>query len=242
MEYILFEVLVLKPRQAEPSTGAPPAPADPGPAVEAKPETKAPVSAKPKVAHLDPTAARSAYLRRLRTVCNTLMLQYIDPESFQSDKVRQQVMALADVYTTLDTTTQVRVEPEEGKERRRRERRLGEPDQETRPLTALEAAAGNRQMVLVGDPGSGKSTFVKYLALCLGGEGLEPGHGWLGRLQPHWTHGPLLPLLVVLRDFASSTHCDGTAKGLWQFIARDLDLCFSPGGAYARRGRRACAL
>jgi hypothetical protein len=46
-----------------------------------------------------------------------------------------------------------------------------EPGRETRPLPALEAAArtSERQMVLLGDPGGGKSTFVNYLALCLAG-------------------------------------------------------------------------
>ena len=98
-----------------------------------------------------------------------------------------------------------------------------------RPLPALEAAARDRLMVLLGDPGSGKSTFVNYLALCLAGARLEemkeapamPGSDWLAHLAPAWTHGPLLPLQVTLRQFARSTWCDGTAAGLWAFHRGD---------------------
>jgi hypothetical protein len=61
---------------------------------------------------------------------------------------------LADVYTTLDTTTQVPVEKQEGRKRDRAGDAL-RAERETRPLTALEAAASERWMVLLGDPGSG---------------------------------------------------------------------------------------
>ena len=147
---------------------------------------------------LDPTAVQQAYLRRLQTVCNTLQLQYIDPKAFESEKVRQRVMALADVYTTLDTTAQVRAEREEKDKSRRMARDAPDREAETRPLTTLEASAGARQMVLLGDPGSGKSTFVKHLALCLASEALEPGRDWLARLGAAWPHGPLFPLLLSL--------------------------------------------
>jgi hypothetical protein len=40
----------------------------------------------------DPTGAGQAYLRRLQVVCNTLLLQYIDPKSFESEQVRRQRM------------------------------------------------------------------------------------------------------------------------------------------------------
>ena len=77
-------------------------------------------------------------------------------------------------------------------------------------------------MVLLGDPGSGKSTFIKHLGLCLAGEILQPDAGWLERLGEGWQHGTLFPLLVVLRDFARTPDCDGSADGLWRFIAQDV--------------------
>ena len=59
------------------------------------------------------------------------MLQYIDPKAFESDKMRQRVMELADVYTTLDTTTHVQVEDEEAGEKGKRKQ--ARQDRELRP-------------------------------------------------------------------------------------------------------------
>ena len=72
---------------------------------------------------------------------------------------------------------------------------------ETRRMTALEAVSNPEQprVVLLGDPGGGKSTFVNYLAFCLAMARLEPGAGWLEQL-PGWTQGKLLPVRVVLRE------------------------------------------
>ena len=85
-------------------------------------------------------------------------------------------------------------------------------------------------MVLLGDPGSGKSTFLNYLALCLAGARLEqageagnlPGDHWLEQLEPAWTHGALLPVHVILRRFARTAWCDGTAEGLWNYVRETL--------------------
>ncbi|HOT92936.1 MAG TPA: SUMF1/EgtB/PvdO family nonheme iron enzyme [Anaerolineae bacterium] len=184
------------------------------------PENSQPVTQNTQPA--DPTAAQHAYLRRLQTVCNTLMLQYIDPKAFESDKMRQRVMELADVYTTLDTTTQTQVDDKKTGAKSKRGQTNLEREGKTRPLTALEAAGRERWMVLLGDPGSGKSTFIKHMALCLAGDILQPGVGWLDRLGEGWRHGALFPLLVVLRDFARSPHCDGSAEGLWRYIEQDV--------------------
>jgi formylglycine-generating enzyme required for sulfatase activity len=172
----------------------------------------------------------AAYLRKVQLACNVLPLAVIDPRAVE--RTRQRTMDLLSVYVALDTETPVAEEGEEGQDKARARAlpEAGRPDRETRRLTALEAAAGERQMVLLGDPGSGKSTFANYLALCLAGARLEglgevpavPGEGWLVHLEPAWSHGPLLPLRVTLRHFAASDWCDGTAAGLWAFIAGRL--------------------
>ncbi len=177
--YVILELKVFRgPKPPKPSEG---------PVVEPQVEHTVKPSAAPAPPQPDlpdPTAAQQTYLRRLQTVCNTLLLQYIDPKSFESERMRQQVMDLASVYTTLDTTVQVLVKGEKETGRHTKARLAERPEAESRLLTALEAAAAQRQMVLLGDPGSGKSTFIKHLALCLAGESLEPGHEWLARLQP----------------------------------------------------------
>ena len=91
------------------------------------------------------------------------------------------------------------------------ERALRSYGEETRPLTALEAIDAQPRLVLLGVPGGGKSTFVNHLLLCLSGAALaERGErfgdaeiAWLERL-PGWKRGTLLPIRIILRDFAAA--------------------------------------
>ena len=71
-------------------------------------------------------------------------------------------------------------------------------------LTALEVISqpNARCVVLLGDPGGGKSTFTNYLALCLTKAQLVPQDNWMTRLNG-WTKGALLPVRVVLRDLGA---------------------------------------
>jgi len=108
----------------------------------------------------------------------------------------------------------------------------------TKPISALEAAIANRQLVILGDPGGGKSTFVNFLAYCLSAHALQPKAGWLSHLSK-WPkqEGDLLPILVTLRDFARrySEHLPERAEPnhLLDFIrerlhAQGLDFAFRP--------------
>lgn len=85
-----------------------------------------------------------------------------------------------------------------------------------RKLAALEAAAGCRRLVLLGAPGSGKSTFARHLALSLAGQILDwnqanleklnlprPDEVWRPDVVP-WPHGALVPVFVELADFVQS--------------------------------------
>jgi len=184
---------------------------------------------------IDPAALEANYLRRVQVACNTLPLAIIDPRAVEG--TRQHTMNLLAVYIALKTRTQVASkegvdgEAKTDKQRRRRDALPGmEQQPETRPLPALEAIARYRSLVLLGDPGSGKSTLANYLALCLAGGRLEaagqpcgvPGEQWLAHLQPVWAHDALLPLRVILRHFAASGRCNGSAAGLWDFVEEDL--------------------
>jgi len=99
--------------------------------------------------------------------------------------------------------------------------------------SALEQLDRNPRLVLQGDPGSGKSTFVNFVALCLAGETLGDERANLARLtaplpaedgsdskelQP-WSHKTLLPVPIVLRDFAAVGLPErgetATARHLW---------------------------
>jgi formylglycine-generating enzyme required for sulfatase activity len=102
------------------------------------------------------------------------------------------------------------------------------------------------RLVLLGDPGSGKSTFINYVMLCMAGE-------LLGRedvniriltqplqihkddiqsraekvVQQSWDQGALLPVRIILRDFAvrglPNIGQIASAKHIWKFIKDELD-------------------
>ncbi len=100
-------------------------------------------------------------------------------------------------------------------------------ERDSEPLSALEAFALYRKIVLLGDPGSGKSTFVNHLAYCLAAHATSPNAGWLQKL-PDWPEAEAdrLPILVVLRDFArwlpDPLPDEANVTHLWDFIVQML--------------------
>lgn len=108
-------------------------------------------------------------------------------------------------------------------------------------LSALAQLDRHDRLVLLGDPGSGKSTFVSFVALCMAGAILKDREANLKILrsplpgaeaeeekpkpQP-WRHGPLVPVRVILRDLAAHGLPDSeeqiTASHLWKFIEKTL--------------------
>ncbi len=102
---------------------------------------------------------------------------------------------MAEIYIALDTTELEWVEQEE--DLRHFLAHIGA----ARRVPIQETADGWQRLLIMGDPGSGKSTFVKHLAntLALAGGG-QPSA--LDALQP-WSHGSLLPVFVELRQVAA---------------------------------------
>jgi len=179
--------------------------------------------------------ALHAYLERLAGECSVLYLRGMDPRA--ADVTQKETMSLAAVYTTLDTSRRFPLSDEELaglKERGRKPLQvIGEGQngkRPERPMSALEAASRFDRLVLLGDPGAGKSTFVNYLALRLaqaalnGGCGEPPYKGDRLERLTGWTRGPLVPLRVILRDLARSPHLSerGTATALWAFVTETL--------------------
>ncbi len=181
----------------------------------------------------DPSALRAAYLSRLLWRANTLSLAGIDPKT-ASDQAEARLQ-LSAVYTALLTGSQEaawEAAPPQSRQRREAIERL-------RPASAVAQLNQHQRLVLLGDPGSGKSTFVNFVAGCLAGAGL--GHetinldlltaplpdddGEAGQERQVWRHGALLPALVVLRDFAARSLTaaqTGKAVQLWDYITQEL--------------------
>lgn len=180
----------------------------------------------------DATTLRRTYLERLFTSCRALSLAGIDPKAASSEAEAR--LSLDAVYTAMLTRQS---------EHSDEARRAGKMEHETRLLSAVEQLNKHQHLVLLGDPGSGKSTFVNFVALCLSGAALDKPETNLGLLtaplpvdderkeekeqQPQpWHHGPLLPVRVILRDLAArglpAPGESACADHLWRFIENEL--------------------
>jgi hypothetical protein len=99
-----------------------------------------------------PKDFRRRYLERLAQQCLTLPLAALGGEESTEEEVN-----LEQVYTDLDTTTPLE---KKGKSKRRQP----EIDSDrVEYLSALAAFEQTPRLVLLGDPGAGKSTFVKKI-------------------------------------------------------------------------------
>jgi formylglycine-generating enzyme required for sulfatase activity len=169
---------------------------------------------------IDTTPLREAYLRHVADRSGRLPLRGVDIQAGDA-AARTERPRLAQVYVELDTTAPRRV------------RREALPDLLTRkfegdtavleaiagpeanaPLSVLEVAVGNSRLVLLGAPGSGKSTFVGHMAFCLAMAQLEPEGDWLAHL-PGWpqTETDVVPVVVILRDFTRWAVVQGLVQG-----------------------------
>ncbi|MDS4031415.1 MAG: SUMF1/EgtB/PvdO family nonheme iron enzyme [Candidatus Contendobacter sp.] len=178
-------------------------------------------------------ALREDYLRRVMERCGALSLTGIDPAAAGQRDTDPQLRLNA-VYTALLTRSPRQEEVGD------LERRASKKWAEEEPLrSALEQLDRQQRLVLQGDPGSGKSTFVNFVALCLAGEALKDAQANLrhltaplpdkegkdGKERQPWRHRALLPVPVVLRDFAATglpKYGEATAETLWNFIAQEL--------------------
>jgi len=94
-------------------------------------------------------------------------------------------------------------------------------------LHIWDAAVSARRLVVLGDPGSGKSCFARYLALRLAADALAPERARILRDRAEWPNGKQIPVYVELRRFVLSPHypSDGVnpdESHLWNFIKAEL--------------------
>ncbi len=179
----------------------------------------------PEYAHLSPAQIPQdelmrAYLRALANECCRLPLGIVAPRFLDSN--RESVVRLSDIYVDLDVQTPAR-------EREMRGKRFEPMEMESRaermPILRALADAQLRQIVLLGDPGSGKSTFVQYLAFALAQIHLrEPNADAL--LPAEFAARTLFPIRLVLREVAAQ-HIPpnaprGNAPMLWDALHSDL--------------------
>jgi hypothetical protein len=139
------------------------------------------------------TAARWRYLTGLRAYCQSLPLAALG-----GNEGIDQGPTLDDVYIALNTTTSVPLAEAERAPQRETRRTLPGQEGETRLHSALEVANSTPRLVLLGDPGAGKSTFVRSLLASVATANLNAG------TTPANASGVLLPVLIILRDLVPS--------------------------------------
>ncbi|HDQ71340.1 MAG TPA: NACHT domain-containing protein, partial [Chloroflexi bacterium] len=181
--------------------------------------------------------ALRTYLERLMRECNALHLRGMDPHA--ADAASQETMSLSAIYTALDTDRRVPLSYEELAALKEGEHdpsqmpmvpgvgRRGEHPE--RPMTAVEAVSRMDHLVLLGDPGAGKSTFVNHLTFHLAQAAITSLSASVETVAhpealPGWTRTPLIPVRVILRDLppAAPVSENGAATPLWDAVARTL--------------------
>ena len=134
-------------------------------------------------------------------------------------------ISLERIYTNLDV-------PASDHLRRLPDEAMTDPDilelaqleeQQREPVLAAISRPENKHLVILGAPGSGKSTLVSYLALCLAGDYLGRADINQARLNEQgWdlSHLRLIPVLVTLRQYAA----EGLSQqqDLWTYITTVL--------------------
>ena len=134
--------------------------------------------------------------------CCFLLLSGRDPRASTTTGME---IRLERVYIALNTTER----PPETHEGRKSRTEISE-ERGTETFSALRVFCDHRHLVLLGEPGSGKSTFADHVALCLAGERYAPGEKWGAYLRTRdavWEGAALLPIRVRLREFAADVDC-----------------------------------
>ncbi len=140
-----------------------------------------------------PDPALAAHTRYLEMLCarhNVVSLAALGGD----EEVGEEAVKLEQVYIELDTTTQVATKGDEKSEGIAFAGAVLRQEDKSRPMTALEATVNWSKFALLGDPGSGKSTFVHQLIVRLALARLGRG-----ALPSGWATAPL-PLLLVLNQ------------------------------------------
>ncbi|MCB0294989.1 MAG: NACHT domain-containing protein, partial [Calditrichaeota bacterium] len=135
-------------------------------------------------------AARKLYLQQLRRHCRR-----VDLETILDMPAASRLLQLDEVYVNLDTTTRM---DRQGRILTGTEKAVSgkDDDEKSVPLPAMQAAGRFAKLLLLGDPGGGKSSLMKILCIQLANTCLN------GDAPPEGFQQDLLPVLISLRHLA----------------------------------------
>lgn len=186
------------------------------------------VTTKQKRQVVDSLNARSRYLNAVIADSRAMRLVGLDPQAADPSRGG---LTLESLYVSLNTTTFVDNGEEIADSTKSDQLEANgiidrNFEQSGHPLGALEALseADNRRMVLLGLPGTGKSTFVRYLTLRMAQAETDKSKSiqdWL----PGWKGGAILPLILSLGRMAETISMDckrGSAVLIENYIKQTL--------------------
>ena len=190
-----------------------------------------PITPKTKEASISSSNARADYLNAIIADTRAMRLVGLDPQAADPSRGG---LTLESLYVSLETTTIID-ETVKSKSGVRRESSKDAEDaipsfdfegKARRPLGALEALfeSENRRMVLLGLPGTGKSTFVRYLALRMAQAETDKSKN-IQDLLPGWKGGAVIPLILSLGRMAETIPADcqkGSAALIESYIKQSL--------------------
>ncbi|WP_373497966.1 SUMF1/EgtB/PvdO family nonheme iron enzyme [Desulfococcus sp.] len=177
----------------------------------------------------DPAEALAIYRRVIAASVQHIPLRGADVGAGDAGALRR--IHLSQIYVDLDIHASGQVKPP--MRRLSGDPACGAPDEldiffdaEDHPTSALEATSQERRLVILGDPGSGKSTFLNHLCLCLAAHPNQPNGGWMKRLRC-WPvdEEDIVPIPVALRDFSNwlpDAPGPPRVRHLWYFILSRL--------------------
>src|SRR3990172_4744857 len=159
-----------------------------------------------------PEELLEAYYRSLANECRRLPLGVIDVEFVRTSG--EQLVPLPDIYVDLDVVTPA---SQREKDERAWALRLMRGEGENRtPLLGAITLPEASHAVLLGEAGSGKSTFVNYLTYLLSTHSEAAPEEMRGRL----------PVRLILREVAARRIPAGASKGtaqmLWDALRDDI--------------------
>ncbi len=170
------------------------------------------------------------YLRTLISQCDPLDLSPIDETHPQGSRLGEaSTVRVSDVFTflNLDRLTRTPKQTVADAIRRRHAPGVAMPkarEEERIPIQAVEAVAALPRVVILGQPGGGKSTLVNYIATQLARRRLDQAIA--NEKLPVWpAEEKPLPVRIILRRFAAwlpASASRGAAGMVWDYLEHQL--------------------